>query len=1297
MLTQLITETLLGALTGYITNDTAIRSLFKPNGVIEQTRDDFAHEAGALLERQVLTPAVLAHQLQLPQVQEALRDALHTFLQQALPHAVQNMTLNDLPDMDTAVQYITEELHRFAVSERDTIVHDLNKYFAWDTLCTPEQSTMLANTLERILLDTMAETQFAQSVWQSWSSAKGNMSMKELGLDALCDTVIQNLAQESNKWVQTLTREYGAQLYTAAQESVHQLHLEAVLLELDKQMSTMTLGQYLNCDAEQLSAALTQLLHSEQGKQLIDAVVAEILKALETVTLPIQQLIPAELVDDTAPILQEELPVILTQVLDWVWDNKQSVQRMLEEAVDEIAMETGGMKGALLESLKDSLLGELMQSSDTYAMLLDVLSGDNTTDQTVDYMMHKLTSLLQDNTVGQLIAMLNANGSLQMAVRQFVYENIERYLVRSGSETVQQLMDWCPGAMNLVQHKDEVEALLVRVLLLAADRMDLPAMITKHSHTIANISLTQLLAMDEDAVVHLAQRLVQKASAYAQNALPQIPSNTVYSTLYDTALWWLDAHGTQAITQVGGKLSLPELVHTVANAVDGYTPQLIGTLSQVGLKLMQGRLSILAEEQIQSLSSEEMLELVQDFMGRELQPLNYLGAGMGAAAGATVGMALSTAIPAVSLSAPLLAGGVLAGKAAVFGAVGYTTNCAAVKGLFWPYEPVAGIRTIQGVITKQKERFAGSMGRLVDSYVINDVILAVQIEKLKQYLHENHTAHALAANAQLFERLSAELAMERRRFTEPACKAVTDYGTHKSKDTLHLLGTKPLTVLTGIVPDDEAEWNALYDTLLPKLEAWLTAQMHKDIPLDTLISVDSLWQWLEHAVPQIALPDLSAMAQELLTSTRTLASIAGDDYTQGRDAIQNAMANYLAAQKTQAQLSHAITQLTNGEQLHHWICHNSSTWIADNLTMLFHWIESVILELLHKRQDAITAAIEQEILNRMGLMTRMGYAMMNGSEIVVAIVDRLLHQKLPIFLSVKRKELEQILYNVWEERLAPHVYELSAKYLTQDTAVLAHNAMRTLLAEPALQRGVVQVAMHALDTAAHVPMASWGSYINAANILAKPQMQLGFQWQTHSKELLDTWRVPLCAFAADVLHSTTIAQLCRGYQDTLLLGALTNDEGIQRVLYGYIHSVINAVSNTTISDWCRWDAVAEGLYRDINALLSDVSFQDWLQYEADLLVMALAEEPDKLLPIGARGVLIERIIQAVFDTAEQHGTAILSQMQLASLAEEQLKLMDSAHLEQVVRGFAQHYLTHIQNRGWLGALFALPGMLLYLL
>lgn len=73
------------------------------------------------------------------------------------------------------------------------------------------------------------------------------------------------------------------------------------------------------------------------------------------------------------------------------------------------------------------------------------------------------------------------------------------------------------------------------------------------------------------------------------------------------------------------------------------------------------------------------------------------------------------------------------------------------------------------------------------------------------------------------------------------------------------------------------------------------------------------------------------------------------------------------------------------------------------------------------------------------------------------------------------------------------------------------------------------------------------------------------------------------------------------------------------------------------------------------------------------------------------------LLQAFFAAARAHGKDLLSAMELSQLAERQLLLMDSAHLEQVVRGFASQYLTHIENRGWLGAVFALPGMLLYLL
>ena len=60
--------------------------------------------------------------------------------------------------------------------------------------------------------------------------------------------------------------------------------------------------------------------------------------------------------------------------------------------------------------------------------------------------------------------------------------------------------------------------------------------------------------------------------------------------------------------------------------------------------------------------------------------------------------------------------------------------------------------------------------------------------------------------------------------------------------------------------------------------------------------------------------------------------------------------------------------------------------------------------------------------------------------------------------------------------------------------------------------------------------------------------------------------------------------------------------------------------------------------------------------------------------------------------SEQLEQLFRSQLQTFELAQK-----NYAHLEQVVWGFGSQYLVHIENRGWLGALFALPGMLLYLL
>ena len=110
-------------------------------------------------------------------------------------------------------------------------------------------------------------------------------------------------------------------------------------------------------------------------------------------------------------------------------------------------------------------------------------------------------------------------------------------------------------------------------------------------------------------------------------------------------------------------------------------------------------------------------------MGRELKPLNYLGAALGGLVGIVTGALVAGPLGAVAAGESASLAVLAAGRSAVYGAVGYGTNCAAIKGLFWPYKPVAGVRALQGVVPKQQERFANSLGQMVDRYVLNEDIL----------------------------------------------------------------------------------------------------------------------------------------------------------------------------------------------------------------------------------------------------------------------------------------------------------------------------------------------------------------------------------------------------------------------------------------------------------------------------------------------------------------------------------------------------------------------------------------------
>lgn len=1282
MLTQLITETLLGALTGYVTNHTAIRSLFQPGGVIEQTRDDFAREAGRLLEDQVLTQAVLARQLQQPEVQQVLAQALEDFLQKELPEALKGPSLAELPGQEERAAFLQELMVQVLRQQREQILLLLRKHLPWQQLWTEPQCQKLSEQLERVLSETLRQEQFAERLWHSWQAERGAESLEQLGLAPLCETIIANAAAISRQWPAWLQEQYGDELERLLLQTVQKLQLRPVLLELDQYMAEATVGQYLRYDAPALQAQLCAALQTDEGTALLEFVAEQLVAALEMVTAPVSQLLPADLSQRLTPLLQQQMPLLLEQLLDWLAENRSAVEAILESAVDEVAMETGGMKGMLLSQLKDSLLQQFFQQNDLAALLQPYLLQEQTSQQTAAALLEQLSRVMQERSLGDLVRRWNQKGQLQKLLQLLLRDNLQQALERSGLQLAEQLLAWKPGALGLAQRQQEIEQWLAGCLLRGLDKLDLAALLREQSQALQQIPVGQLLGMSEQQAAQWLAQMVRQGCGQLAKALPQASGKEVYEMLYDGLVQLVAQRGRQWIGQLCSRYTAQDLLSLAKPWLWQQRPQLIETLTKLGLDATRGRLSALAEEQIRQLSEAEMLKLVEDFMGRELQPLNYLGAGMGAVAGATVGTALSAALPVTAAANPALLLSVLAGKSAVFGAVGYGTNCAAVKGLFWPYAPVGGVELLQGVIPKQKARFAHSMGQLVDRYVINETVL----RQLLQQSQPQWLAYSaeLAADKRLTHLARGEAVAHRREMAQALQGWLERQGTSGCGPVLEKLGGMPLAFLCS-APLEEGR---LERQGLPALERWLSRQLDAQVPLARIFSGRQLWQGLHAWLSHCPLPDLTLLCQKLLHSDATLRQLlSGQQLQKLQQRMQRRGEDCLSQKDRQAKLASWLAERLDGQQVKQWL----ARWVEQNLPGVFRLVEQAVLKLLQDRQESITAAVQQAILNRLGLMQQMGYSMMGGDELVARIVDRLLRQKLPIFLTIKRRELQAVCLRCWQQQIFPALLQLPIQRRQVE------DGLQFLLAQPALHRGIGRIAAQTVEQAAALPVKTWGGWLQLDGLTERVQLQLGFQWQMHGAAALACWQPLAEELYRQQIGPLTLAQLTRGFQGEIPLRRLIQCQGLQPLLAALQLRLQENCAITRPQQWLCWPQMTAVLEQGLAALLADDHGRQWLAYAGEVLIVQLAGQGERLLPEDDRKVLLEAAAQAVFAVAQEYGVPLLQAMGLSQLAERQLIAMDSAHLETVVRGFASQYLVHIENRGWLGAAFALPGMLLYLL
>ncbi|MBR6756702.1 MAG: DUF445 family protein [Peptococcaceae bacterium] len=649
--------------------------------------------------------------------------------------------------------------------------------------------------------------------------------------------------------------------------------------------------------------------------------------------------------------------------------------------------------------------------------------------------------------------------------------------------------------------------------------------------------------------------------------------------------------------------------------------------------MSRGSLSKLAKEKLDLLTNDEMRILVQEFMGSKLKTLNYLGAGMGSVVGLASGVGLSNVGTTWLNSSLLASGSYVAGKTFIFGALGYGTNCAAIKGLFWPYYPVAGQDWLQGIIPRQKKSFAHFMGEMVNEYVVNEEIF----QQIVVDYRSEATGQIIKASDSLeinIEEALLKLGEQPLYKFYPAC--------------LGDLGSKYYPKLCQKVYDNGKEF------------------LKSDVSLEKIVSETQIWQYFEKMLLEMNLPEFKNYWQYILNE-KTTATL--------KEQLVQILLDKLQEEATSQKIARWSNQFFQKEYVGTAFNGQLTFWVEHNLQKMMQFFISKIMELLQEKQDIVTTAIQGSIINRLSLLQQLGYSMINGNKLVGEVVEKIITKKIPAFLSMKQNEIADVVMAFWQTKLV----QLPLRELQIEITPEAVQALiKQILQQEMIHEGKKELLALLGEQFPQVSIQTLLQELQLEQELADVQKWLDQHWQEEKGELLAWCDLHCQAYGQEMWSGTKLQELFLPWAEVELTADWFEQQlaalKLEQLSLDFYENMLLKVGRKSGQEIILWQNLTTNIVALLEYCLTDDEIRTWL--------LRMREE------------IIELVVGAVFRSLEQDGAKILQEMNLSALTEEQVLAMEAEELEAMVWRFARHYLIHIQNMGWMGAVFAIPGILL---
>lgn len=1052
-----ILQAILGGASGYITNDYAINMLFKEytpfkiGGVIKKTRQEFIDNLSNLVENDIINKEKFQDILRDESFIKEFEDLTSDFYENCLYETVGDDTFAKIDDYNSTIK--TTDIFTYNIIDEHmpdlykALLSNLNLY----SLLTSEQLSTMKKSLYSALTNIIVESNIIENTILSVYKNNENLILNNIINKNIYETVIENLInillneskKQKDKIDDILSLAGFNNALKSANEAFHKRKVKEVINIDNKILS------YLN-------ESLLTYINSDKGAALINSIINPLFTHGKECDKSVFELLDSSFKINLKDYLLSNIPLLTENIVDWVKENSHLIDLLIEESIDEVIKESDGLKAKLLSTIKNTYLNNLSEKYSIVDKIISYIKMVTEPEKLSDNITAKIIHMLNNLKVREILSEaesnnINSNSSINFIIN-YINKNSELLLYKT-AEYISDIEIKKIVPEGLFSNK-EIKT-IINSLYEFSSSDKVRKYLTKKStdYTSNNILSKELNCLIsekqaesfalklKDFIIEKVTENEQQLKCWVENEIKTKAEELSNKELSSNAIAFLNDEiyknyrkATDTLKNIPLTTSLDKL-----NSIDNLAKNSSESLRLFTVKnndvILGGSIKTIVTDNLNKLNDNELVDLANDFIGRELKPIMFFGGVLGI----TAGLILAT-----FQNSPLDLAKINIANMAVYAFVGYLTNVIAINMIFKPYRENKFLSKIPflrnfslGYIIKNQKTFAKNTANFIDNRLLSKESINLLFDKHKDKI-KNSFIKSMTENE--FKTLTSLLANNRNNVIKSFYSFLKNkFLVNKTKIGAFIYNKFTNIKINSLINNKEIHEFSLF--IKERINASVISNgvhdfINSESSLNSKLSANMLKEFISNSENNYynklseMLSDKDKLSSLLLKYNSTYEEYMNKQINEliGSEKIKSLSQS--TAHKLSSVISdnHSRKQLTNkGLKIVNQLIDRNKTfeemfdgkfknYIDSQIPKILKSISTSILENTKNNKNKISLKVQSEIKNNLGFIEKSMYSLMGGDEIIDELITKIIIVKVPNFIEDKKLELQGITNNLLAER-----------------------------------------------------------------------------------------------------------------------------------------------------------------------------------------------------------------------------------------------------------------------------------------